>query len=203
MLDQLWTALPLVAFDVVGTGGRDWRDQAVLEVAAVPVTEGRPNMAAAWAATVNPGRRVEPKPWISPELTGDALAHAPTLQDLRATIAGKLNGRYLVGHDIGDDWRLLNLRLSDIRPAGLIDTARLAEYLWPGTTGRSLLNLLGRYDLDHHVEILVPDKRVRRATWKAVGAAVLLSALAGQLPIRTDSRRPRSPKWPACHHPPS
>ncbi|MEU6718968.1 3'-5' exonuclease [Nonomuraea sp. NPDC046802] len=187
MRDQTWTAAELVALDLEGTGGQDRQNEAILEIAVVPLAEGRPDMGAAWHSLINPGRPIRPRPWISPGLTGAALAHAPSLDELRSTIAEKLHDRILVGHNVGVDWRLIHLRLPDIEPVGLVDTARLARHLRPNLKRWNLTGLLTEYGLEDQVKALVPNGQPHRALWDAVGAALLLAALVGQLPDKADT----------------
>ncbi|MDF5759067.1 3'-5' exonuclease [Spongiactinospora sp. TRM90649] len=185
MHDQPWTAADIVALDLEGSGAQDRQDEAILEIAAVPLAHGRPDMGAAWDSVINPGRRIHPRPWISPGLTGDALTGAPTLDEVRDIIAEKLNGHILVGHNIGVDWRLLHRRLPDVRPAGLLDTARLARRLRPGAQRWNLSGLLDEYGLYGEVETHVPGGRPHRALWDAVGAALLLADLAHRRSAKT------------------
>jgi DNA polymerase-3 subunit epsilon/exodeoxyribonuclease X len=182
MRDQTWTAAELVALDLEGTGAQDRQNEAILEIAVVPLAEGRPDMSTAWHSLINPGRRISPRPWISPGLTRPALADAPSLDALHDTIAEKLNGRILVGHNIGVDWRLIRLRLPDIEPAGLIDTARLVRHLRPDIKRWNLTGLIAQHGLENEVKALVPDGQPHRALWDAVSAALLLAGLADQLP---------------------
>lgn len=55
------------------------------------------------------------------------LRAAPPIADLEADLAARVNGRYLVGHNIGVDWRLLHRHRPTVNPAGLIDTLRPAH----------------------------------------------------------------------------
>ncbi|MEU4403636.1 3'-5' exonuclease [Streptosporangium sp. NPDC023963] len=86
MHDQPWTTAPLVAFDLEGTGGQDHEHELILEVGVVPLVDGRPDMRGAYNSTVNPGRRVQHRPWSSPGLTDDALSLAPPLGDAEQTL---------------------------------------------------------------------------------------------------------------------
>ncbi|MEU4513099.1 3'-5' exonuclease [Nonomuraea wenchangensis] len=187
MLDQPWTAADLVALDLEGTGSRDPHGEAILEIAVVPLAEGRPDMGAAWDSTINPERWISPRPWISPGLAGDALAGAPTLDKVADTIAEKLTGKILVGHNVGVDWRLLHLRLPAIQPAGLLDTARLVRHLRPDVKRWNLAGQLDQYELTGRVDELVPGGRPHRALWDAVGCALLLAELVSHLPGGPDT----------------
>ena len=103
-----WHHLPLVALDLEGSGAQDREHEAILEIAAVPIIAARPVREDTYSSLANPGRTIPSRPWISPGLTNDVLATAPTLADIEPGLAGRINGRYLVGHNIGVDWRLLH-----------------------------------------------------------------------------------------------
>lgn len=182
MIPQPWTTAPLVALDLEGTGGQDRDREQILEIAIVPLDGGFPNLTAAWDSTVNPGRPVAPRPWISRDLTGTILTTAPALDDIRAEIVDRLNRRTLIGHNIGVDWRLLHRHLPEVQPAALIDTARLYRHFNPACQRWNLVRLLEKYALNAQVQQLVPTGRPHRALWDAVGAALLLAALVEHLP---------------------
>ncbi|MGP3918266.1 3'-5' exonuclease [Nonomuraea sp. 10N515B] len=186
MMAQPWTTAPLVALDLEGTGGQDRDREQILEIAIVPMDNGFPNLTAAWDSTVNPGRTVAPRPWISRDLTGNILATAPTLDDIRAEIIDRLDRRIIVGHNIGVDWRLLHRHLPQAQPAALIDAARLYRHFNPACQRWNLVRLLERYALNAQVAQLVPTSRPHRALWDAVGAALLLPALVAHLPGKTN-----------------
>jgi hypothetical protein len=78
----LWTEAPLVAIDLEGTGAQNLDEEAILEIALVPITAGRPSLDNAYTTLINPGRPIPRRPWISPGLTDTTLATAPPLSDL-------------------------------------------------------------------------------------------------------------------------
>ncbi|MEU8813759.1 hypothetical protein [Actinoplanes sp. NPDC048796] len=47
--------------------------------------------------------------------------------EIRGDLLARLAGVYLVGHNIGVDWRMLHWHLPELSVAGLIDTHRLAK----------------------------------------------------------------------------
>src|SRR5215472_3029258 len=124
-----WTAAPLVALDLEGSGAQDHENEAILEIAVVPVTGGCPDTVGAYTTLINPGRRIPQRPWISPGLTSAVLDAAPAPADIGPELARRINGRILAGHNVRVDWRLLHRRYPTITPAALIDTLRLARYL--------------------------------------------------------------------------
>jgi DNA polymerase III epsilon subunit-like protein len=172
-----WQQARLVALDLEGTGAQDHNDEAILEIAIVPLADGQPDMPAAYCTLVNPGRPVPRRPWISPGLTTSALADAPTIADIEPGLARRLDDAYIIGHNIGVDWRLLHRRCRSIRPAGLIDTLRLARLVHPGEKGNSLAKLLDRHRLIATVTSLAKDSQPHRALWDTIGAALLLAPL--------------------------
>ncbi|MFD9950246.1 3'-5' exonuclease [Nonomuraea sp. NPDC059023] len=182
MTRQPWTTAPLVALDLEGTGGQDRDHEQILEIAIVPLDDGSPDLTAAWDSTINPGRIVAPRPWIARELTGDILFTAPSLDDIRAEIVGRLKQRIIVGHNIGVDWRLLHRLVPEAQPAALLDTARLYRHFHPASQRWNLVRLLEKYALNAQVAQLVPKGSPHRALWDAVGAALLLPSLIEDLP---------------------
>lgn len=172
-----WTAAPLVALDLEGSGAQDHENEAILEIAIVPVTGGQPDIAAAYSTLINPGRPIPRRPWISPGLTTAVLAAAPAPADAGPELASRLDGHILVGHNIGVDWRLLHRRYPAITPAGLIDTLRLARHLKLGRKN-GLAALADQLGLTPQVERLAVGSQPHRALWDTIAAALLLPALA-------------------------
>ena len=176
MLDRPWTEAPLCALDLEGTGAQDKDNEAILEVAAIPIVDGSPDLSSAYESLVNPGRAVPRRRWISPGLTDEVLREAPSPAQVGRELGERVSGRYLVGHNIGVDWRLLRLHYPDLRPLGLVDTLRLVRASQPkGPKG--LGALLDRFELREQVDKSVPSGRPHRALWDTVAAAVLLARL--------------------------
>jgi len=171
-----WTAAPVVALDLEGSGAQDRDGEAILEIAAVPFTAGQPDIAAAYCTLVNPGREIPRRPWISPGLTTAALAAAPGPADIEPELARRVNGHVIVGHNVGVDWRLLHRRHPAIAPIALIDTLRLARRLKLGTRN-SLSDLTAQLQLTSQVERLAAGSQPHRALWDTVATALLLPTL--------------------------
>jgi DNA polymerase III subunit epsilon len=172
-----WQRARLVALDLEGTGAQDHDDEAILQIAVVPLADGQPDMPNAYSTLVNPGRPVPRRPWISPGLTTSAVADAPVIADIESELARRLAGAYIVGHNIGVDWRLLHRRCPSVRPTGLIDTLRLARLTHPSEKSNNLAKLLDRHQLTAAVTELAKDSQPHRALWDTTGACLLLSAL--------------------------
>ena len=176
MTSKPWHTAPLVALDLEGSGAQDREREAILELALVPLVDASPDLGGAFNALVNPGREIRQARWISPGLTNEVLSQAPALGDLVDQIAERVDGRWLVGHNIGVDWRLLDRHAPQLRPAGLIDTLRLARGAHlPGRL--TLTAILDQLDLTMTVHCAVPAGQPHRALWDAAAAAFLLPAL--------------------------
>lgn len=173
---ESWTSASLAALDLEGSGAQDHEDEAILEIAVVPLAGGLPDTAAAYTTLINPGRHIPRRPWISPGLTSTALAAAPTPAEVEPELAHRINGRILVGHNIGVDWRLLHRRHPAIAPAALIDTLRLARHLKLGAKN-SLSALTAQFSLNEEIERLANGSQPHRALWDTIAAALLLPAL--------------------------
>lgn len=173
---QPWHAAPLVALDLEGSGAQERDDEQILEIAAIRLVDGRPDMVTAYTTCLDPGRPIPAKPWISPGLSGLALQGQPILAQIRGDLVARLGGVYLVGHNVGVDWRLLHRYLPDLSLAGLIDTYRLAKAT--DLTGKlGLGDLLTRLRLTDQVSAAAPTSRPHRALWDTTGAAILLPTL--------------------------
>ena len=171
-----WATAPLVALDLEGSGAQDRDNEAILEIAVVPLTAGHPDIAIAYTTLINPGRTIPRRPWISPGLTSAVLSAAPAPSDVEPELANRINGHVVVGHNIGVDWRLLHRRYPAITPIVLIDTLRLARHLKLGNQN-SLTALTAQLELTSQIERLAAGSQPHRALWDTVAAALLLPAL--------------------------
>jgi DNA polymerase III epsilon subunit-like protein len=177
-----WRSAELVALDLEGTGPQDPDGEAILEIALVSLAFGQPDVGTAFSTLLNPGRRIQRRPWISPGIADDLLGRAPSAEQIASTIAGRLKGKLMVGHNIRVDWRLLHKHFPDAAPAGLIDTLRLARFLNPKQkSGHSLTAWIERLDLTDAVNQAADGSRPHRALWDTIAAALLLEALATEL----------------------
>ncbi|WP_406639184.1 3'-5' exonuclease [Amycolatopsis sp. WGS_07] len=181
--DAPWTTADLVAIDLEGSGPQDPAGEAILEIALVPIRSGAPDIDNAYTTVINPERPIRRGPWISPGLTSSVLAAAPPLASVAPEIAERVAGRVLVGHNVGVDWRLLRKRVPDARPAGLLDTLRLAKAHRPDLKkGHSLSDWIKRLDLTDTITAAAPGSQPHRALWDTVAAGQLLAALATDTP---------------------
>lgn len=174
-----WKTAPLLALDLEGSGAQERENEAILEIAIVPLADGKPDVTAAWSTLINPGRKIPRRPWISPGLTTDVLAAAPAPADVEPEIARRVDGHIIVGHNVGVDWRLLHRRYPALAPAGLLDTLRLARSLKLGSKN-SLTALIDQLELTPQVERLAAGSQPHRALWDTMATALLLPVLAAR-----------------------
>jgi DNA polymerase-3 subunit epsilon len=125
----MWRDATNLALDLEGSGAQDRDQEAILEIAAVRLTGGLPDLATAYTTLVNPGRPIWSRPWISPGLTTATLASAPTLPVVEPDLTARIHHIYLVGHNISADWWLLHRHCPTIGVAGLIYTYPLVKTL--------------------------------------------------------------------------
>lgn len=173
-----WRDADLVALDLEGSGPQDPTGEAILEIAIVPIRQGRPATDAAFSTLINPGRKIRRGPWISPGITNDVLSAAPPAAAVEPDIVRMLDGKTVVGHNVRVDWRLLHKRFPEAAPMGLVDTLRFARTLHPEQKkGHGLAAWIERLNLTDAVNDAAPDSRPHRALWDTVATAFLLGAL--------------------------
>ncbi|MET8160346.1 hypothetical protein ABZT47_28640 [Sphaerisporangium sp. NPDC005289] len=88
MNDQMWSAAPLVAVDLRGTGAQYCDNEAILEIGVVSPVDGRPE------------RHVMHRPWSPPGLTNEKPALGPKLRQILSELAAWLDGTWIVGHTV-------------------------------------------------------------------------------------------------------
>lgn len=175
-----WHQSPLVALDLEGSGAQDRDQEAILEIATVPIINTFPDIDNAYCTLVNPGRPIPKRPWTSPGLTNHTLRNAPTLDVVEPALAARLNSHYIVGHNISVDWHLLQRRCPTIQPAGLIDTLRLAKHS-NTNVGNGLERLITANHLTTKINALAAGSQPHRALWDTLAAAILLATLVEQI----------------------
>lgn len=109
-------------------------------------------------------------------LTNDALADKPAWAEVASRVHAFLGSTWISAHNTHTDYRVLSAHLPGWKPAGVLDTLRLAKSTFPG---------LGKYSLDRLIEHVQPDLSEapgarHRATFDAYAAAQLLIAMASR-----------------------
>ena len=171
----------LVAVDLEGSGSHERDRETILQIAFVPLgPDLAPSAAEAFASYVNPERPITPRPWLPHQITDQVVKGAPVLADIEPRIRGLVDGAHLVGHGVRSDWRLLEKTLPGLKPAGLVDTLKLAERLH-GRSGNTLTERVTAAGLGPAIDALAPAAGAHDAHWDAVAAALLLRHFATTL----------------------
>lgn len=161
----------LLVVDVEGNGANP---PDLVEVAALPVRQGRPDTSTARAWLTKPRRPVTPFAARIHGLTNERLAHKPGWEEVAEQVHTLLNSAWVCAHNAHVDYRVLSAHLPRWQPAGVLDTLRLAKATYPD---------LPKYSLDALIEHIRPDlsgapAQRHRATFDAYATAQLLIAMA-------------------------
>lgn len=174
---RTWRNADLVALDLEGSGPQDGENEAILEIAVVPLHGGRPDLGAAFDTLINPGRRIRRGPWISPGITNELLSQSPDAEAVGLELKSRIDGKIIVGHNVRVDWRLLHRRFPDIAPASLLDTLRLARTIDPRKKGHGLTAWVERAGLTEAVTASASSSQPHRALWDTIAVGLLLPTL--------------------------
>ncbi|MFE2939861.1 exonuclease domain-containing protein [Streptomyces sp. NPDC059255] len=164
---------PLLVVDVEGNGTNP---PDLVEVAALPVRERRPDTSTAGAWLTRPRRPVTPFAARVHGLTNQRLEKEPGWAEIADQVHTILGTSWICAHNAHVDYKVLSAHLPLWQPAGVLDTLRLAKATYPG---------LGKYSLDALIEHVAPDLSAapaerHRATFDAYATAQLLIAMANR-----------------------
>lgn len=159
---------------VVDVEGNGTNPPDLVEVAALPVRDGQPDKSTAGAWLTRPKRPVTPFAARVHGLTNQVLDGQPGWEEIRDAVHTCLGTAWVAAHNAHVDYRVLSAHLSQWRPAGVLDTLRLAKATYPD---------LPEYSLDALIEHLTPDlceapAQRHRATFDAYATAQILIDMA-------------------------
>ncbi|MFJ2774763.1 exonuclease domain-containing protein [Streptomyces sp. NPDC087300] len=162
---------PLLVIDVEGNGTHP---PDLVEVAALPIRDGQPDTSTAGWWLTRPQRPVTPFAARVHGWSNERLLNEPGWEEISASVHAFLGTAWICAHHAHVDYRVLAAHLPQWRPAGVLDTLRLAKATYPG---------LAKYSLDSLIEHVQPDLSAapgnrHRATFDAYAAAQLLLAMA-------------------------
>ncbi|GHJ39955.1 3'-5' exonuclease [Streptomyces sp. TS71-3] len=162
---------PLLVVDVEGNGTNP---PDLVEVAALPVRDGRLDTSTAGAWLTRPRRPVTPYAARVHGLTNQRLENEPGWQEIADQVLTLLGTSWICAHNAQVDYRVLSAHLPQWQPAGVLDTLRLAKATYPH---------LPKYTLDALIEDIQPDLSAtsgqrHRATYDAYATAQLLVSMA-------------------------
>ncbi|MFB7741895.1 exonuclease domain-containing protein [Streptomyces sp. NPDC056132] len=162
---------PLLVVDVEGNG--QTRPDLV-EVAALPLRDGRPDTSTARAWLIRPPRPVTGYAARIHGLTNAVLAASPAWPEIADQVQRHLGTAWICAHHAHVDYRVLRAHLPAWEPAGVIDTLRLSKATYTD---------LPKYSLDALISHVQPDLSAapaqrHRATFDAYATAQILTAMA-------------------------
>jgi len=165
------TEYKLVVVDVEGNGQNP---PEIIEMAALPVDETVTHAdMRSWL--IRPEKPIAPIVTMKVHGIGNKdVANSPRWTDLAAQITQVIDGRVLVAHGAHVEYRVLSAHLPDWAPPMVLDTLRLAKYVWPGLPSYSLEKLADHANLDLTA---VADQQPHRAGYDTWSAWQLLCAL--------------------------
>lgn len=165
-----WTSLRYAVVDVEGNGQQP---PDLVEVAAVPITNGVVGEPSSWL--VQPPRQITPIATRIHGLTNDAVATAPPFADVADEVRTALTADVLVAHNAHVDVGVLQRHLGDWKCPAVLDTLKLARRLRPHQDSYKLGALVEAFAL---AEGLPDGLTPHRATYDVLVAARLLTMLA-------------------------
>ncbi len=128
---------PLVVIDVETTGLDVVRDE-IIQVAAVRLDPDGSQVAATWF--INPGRQISHDVLRLTGFSDVDFSSCPHMTAIRSEIQTFIDGRTLVGHNIGFDLRFLEKAGLDLGMA--VDTLQWARLAFPGEVSYRLADLM-------------------------------------------------------------
>ncbi|MFF4926080.1 exonuclease domain-containing protein [Kitasatospora sp. NPDC001261] len=163
---------PVLVVDVEGNGEQP---PDLVEVAAIPVIGGSPVPKFTRSTLIRPPRLITPFARRVHGIRNQDVAQVPTWEQVGPKVYADLEGAWICAHNAHVDYGVLLRHMPTWKPAGVLDTLRLARATYPKA---------GRYSLDALIELTgldlasVPGQR-HRAAYDAHATALLLIALAG------------------------
>jgi DNA polymerase-3 subunit epsilon len=180
-----------LAFVDVETTGLGADHHRIAEVGVVTVDDG--NVADAWDALLDPGRRIADLPHEfgaePPYFCADRASELPRFRDIARALAARLDGRLVVAHNARFDYAYLK---AEFERAGIgfapqvVCSVMLSRRLYPAVDAHDLDALCARFgiavDVRHRA---LPDARLLQQAWAAiardVGAKRFAKAVAALL----------------------
>ncbi len=167
-----WTSLKYVVVDVEGNGQRP---PDLVELAAIPIAEGKIGTPQSWL--VRPEEPITDFVRRIHGISNEDVAEAPVFADIQDEVLAALDGAVLVGHNAHVDVGVLQRKLGEWECPEVFDTLKLSRRLRPELKSYKLGSLVDTFCLDVD---LPPALTPHRATYDALVAARLFIKLITQ-----------------------
>ncbi|WP_049570423.1 3'-5' exonuclease [Streptomyces sp. SBT349] len=190
----------LLVVDVEGNGATP---PDLVEVATLPVVAGTLDTSAAGAWLIRPPVPVTPFATRVHKLNNTDLATCPPWTAVAGEVGTTLDGAWICAHNAGVEYNVLRRHLPDWKPAGVLDTLRLARATYRDAPKHNLDTLIDHLNLDL---TQAPGHR-HRAPYDAYAAALVLLTAAENYPswdaLATAAVPPGFPGTPEPEAPPT
>jgi len=181
-----WMSLQYVVADVEGNGQQP---PDLVEVAALPITDGTPGEPVSWLA--RPPRPITRLATGIHRITDADVAGAPAFAEIEPDLRRALKDRALVAHNAHVDVSVLRRELHGWEPPEVFDTLKLARRMLPGQPSYKLGALVTALSLDQCLpsglaphraayDVLVTARLFIRLATRPDGTPVSLEELRGQ-----------------------
>lgn len=161
----------LLVVDVEGNGATP---PDLVEVATVPINDGRIDAVRARAWLIRPPRPITRFVTGVHGITNAAVAHAAAWTDIANDVGAELDGAWIAAHNASVEYRVLKAHLPHWEPTGVIDTLRLSRAIHPDGAKHNLDAAIAHAGID---TTHIPGDR-HRAGFDASATARLLLELA-------------------------
>lgn len=163
-MNSSWTECHFVVVDVEGNGQSP---QEIIELAIVPISDGKIGRSSSWL--MKPKKPVIERAAQIHGISNDDLIGCPSHEQVANDIRAALGKSVVVGHNVSVDTQLIRSQFGNWSPTAIIDTLRLAKYARPGRDSYSLDALINAYNLK-----LDPSERHRASGDARVTAELFL-----------------------------
>lgn len=145
-----WWQLPIIVLDLEGTGAQHKEKEGIVEIAAIEIMNGQIS-SNSFYSLVNPEIAIPAKiSQIHGLQNGDLIAE-PIFELIKKPLLNFIDHKILLGHYISVDYRVLRLKMNDYEPALILDTWKLAKFLFKDIKV-SLDNLITHFDIASNIK---------------------------------------------------
>ena len=172
----------ITVLDYESTGSLTGYDNEPWQIGMVSLKAGKVDVASMFESLL----RVDANRPFNPHAPGrhgmlrEAIAEAPTQQELWPTIKCRLTNQPLCAHNVATEKKFTRAAAPMHQFGPWIDTLKIARKVWKGCPSYALEDLIVMLDLKQRVDALCSGKAAHDALYDAVASAMLLEHLLEQ-----------------------